>query len=89
MPVQEKAVGHDTNARERPILPYEGDKFGKLGVNGRLAPEQNKFLRNEPIAPRSHPAARRSQIQISNVAVVGIVRAAFTDEIAGMGHMQL
>jgi hypothetical protein len=88
MPMQEKAVGDNADLCCRPMPPNHDDEFRQTGMNGRFAAEKIEFVHQKPIAPCFHPAIRVRQVQIAAVPVIGIVTAAVTGQIAGVGHMQ-
>jgi hypothetical protein len=88
MPMQEKAVGDNADLCCRPMPPNHDDEFRQTGMNGQFAAEKIEFVHQKPIAPCFHPAIRVRQVQIAAVPVIGIVTAAVTGQIAGVGHMQ-
>jgi len=70
------------------MSPDQRHEFDEARMDRRLATEQIELLDAEASAPCCHPAIRLRQVQIARMPVIGIVGAALTAQIAGVGDMQ-
>lgn len=88
VPVQEEAVCHDAYVRLRPMPSDQRDEFAKPRMDSRLAAKQIELLDGYPAAPLRHPAIGFREVEISPMPMIGIMRAAFAGQVAGVRHMQ-
>lgn len=88
VPVQEKAIGYDAYVGLRPMPSDQRDEFAKPRMDRRLAAKQIKVRDGHPAAPRRHPAIGLREVEISPMPLIGIMRAAFAGQVAGVRDMQ-
>lgn len=89
MPMQKKAIGADAYDRFRPMPPRETGEIRQIRMNRGLTAQKMKFIYGRTRTPGTHPMIGVRYAHVTVMIVVGIMRAAFTCQVAGMRNVKL